>query len=95
MAEQQGPSGSYTDENGVVHQLETINDEVSIKFGILNDVHDKSNETAYTLVDVVFDGWRSSHVSMSIYQDIIDFCQDRIKKIPHWEVSDGEAKWVE
>ncbi len=95
MDEQNGPSGSYTDENGIVHQLEIINDEVSITFGILNDVSDKNNETAYTLVDVVFDGWRSTHVSMSIYQDIIDFCQKKINEIPHWEVSDGKAEWSE
>jgi len=94
MAEQDGPSGSYTDKDGKVHELTTIDGDPHITFDVDNDVTNMNNETAYTLVSVTFDGWRAPNVSMSLYQDIIDFCQKQIKKIPHWEVSDGEAEWV-
>jgi hypothetical protein len=94
MAEQDGPSGSYTDEDGKVHELTTIDGDPHITFDVDNDVTNMNNETAYTLVSVTFDGWRAPNVSMSLYQDIIDFCQKQINKIPHWEVSDGEAEWV-
>jgi len=94
MEDNTGPSGSYTDENGVVHTLHIINDEVSIKFDIDNNVHDRNNETAYKLVSVTFDGWRADNVSMTIYEDIIEFCKKEIKKIPHYDVTDGKLEWI-
>ena len=95
MAEQDGPRCSYTDKDGKVHELSIISEDPYITFNVMNDVHNRNNETAYTLVSVTFNGWRAPNVSMSLYQDIIDFCQEKIKKMPHWEVSDGEAEWSE
>lgn len=93
--EETGPTGSYIDEDGVSHTLVVgMNDHPSITFGF--DTHNfHSPDTKWFLDSLYFDGCRVDGCPMSFYQDIIDFCQHKIKQIPHWEVSEGEATWVE
>lgn len=70
-----------------------LNDHPSLTFNFdTNNFH--SQDTEWFLDSINFDGCVSKTCPMSFYQDIIDFCKKQIDKIPHWEVTDGKAKWV-
>ncbi len=85
-----GPTGSYTDEQGNVHELSIINDHPSIEFKFDGPRFDPDH---FEVVEVLYDGCTSKNCPMSMYQDIINFCEKQIKKIPHYEVSDGNLTW--
>ena len=75
-----------------IKEVHIINAETSICFDVHNNVHDPNNESAYTLRSITFDGWRIGNVSMTIWQDIADFCHEQIEKIPHYDVVDGKLE---
>jgi hypothetical protein len=86
-----GPTGSYTDESGT-HELTIINDHPSVLFEFDGPRFDPDH---FEVVAVTFDGCTADNCPMSMYQDIIDFCKNRIEVIPHYEVSDGKLEWKE
>jgi len=69
-----------------------MNDHPSITFHFdTMNFHDP--DTKWFLDELYFDGCRVDCVPMSFYQDIIDFCQHKIKQIPHFDAVDGELEW--
>ena len=87
-----GPKGSYTDEHGNVHELSIINDHPSIVFRF--DGPTRFEPDTWRLDSVEADGCTFENAPMSYYQDIVDFCQARIKDMPHYDVVDGKLEWV-
>ena len=87
-----GPTGSYTDDKGNVYKLTIINDHPSVEFKFDGPRFDPDH---FKVVRVVFDGCTAQSCPMSMYQDIIDFCEMRIKQIPHYNVTDGKLEWID
>jgi len=87
-----GPTGSYTDEDGAVHELTIINDHPSITFNFDGPRFDPDH---FEVVEVLFDGCTSKNCPMGMYQDIIKFCEMKIKEIPHYDAVDGKLQWVD
>ncbi len=85
-----GPKGSYTDEHGT-HELTIINDHPGIEFQFDGPRFDPNR---FEVVSVTFDGCTADNCPMSMYQSIIDFCEKRIKLIPHYDVVDGKLEWI-
>ena len=58
--------------------LEIINSDPKLTFEFENRVAERDNEKAYTLLSVSYDGWRQGSIAIAAYQDIINFCKDKI-----------------
>ena len=86
------PKGSYTDEHGNVHEVTIICDHPAFTFRFDGPI--RFEPDTWRLDSVETDGCTFDNAPMGFYQDIIDFCQDRIKKIPHYEVNGDKLEWV-
>jgi len=70
-----GLTGSYQGQ-----PITIVNEDPSIRFNFNNNVYDRNNETAYTLVSIDYDGWISGSVSKSAWQKLVMYCQEQLSK---------------
>lgn len=68
-----------------------MNDHPSLTFSF-DTANFHSPDTKWFLEAIEWDGC-TKDCPMSFYQDIIDFCERRIKQIPHYDVVDGVLEW--
>lgn len=86
------PKGSYTDKDGNVYELSIICDHPSLTFTFDGP---RFEHERFILDSVETNGCTFDNAPMSFYQEIIDFCQQRIDKIPHYEINNGVLEWVD